>query len=569
MNPLPGLFRVTCYLLLVTSYLLLVTSSVSAAQPCANPIVTEKLTDNWITADNGEAPIRQVLSAQGAPGAKVTVKLDTSFTVDFSQLQAIFAAPNSDYLEGEFQKDTHASANLQQLKHKDLNLYYGPGQKAAPQITTDILKVKYVEHVKDKSTLPEWANNYTDTNGQNPKTIGELVQTYGSPNPDMRISNQWANGWGKYWPKIPTAYNEFYEGKLEFRIAQGQDSLDKIKAGEKCPDEIRTVKFVMPDFFRHAALSGQLNSTLVPKAAQSEEANNPILEAENPPPKNIAAKLIQKCFEALSDNQLAKTLRKVIKITLENLNPVKDVYAQTTCIPITKKAKSGQAPFCALPKAEVQSGDSCQNKDDPYKLDKDNPNVICTFHIFWQSDELTIGETGENGFDSCADTDGDGVIDTCYLEVRVWPVFRVPWLAEIWNNSLYSDSDESGVKSTQKTGRPGFYPLFTPQSVSDKILPPNAQKLKDRCQAGNQSACDTLISEFANCLNTGGLFNKFACLAGLITRKLPGEVKNTETRERFIAAPDCSKDFVKNLALLPHVAQTRHTAIDCDSLSGQ
>jgi len=557
------------FLLLATSYLLPATSYAAPGsppnpQPCKNAIEADKLTDNWITDGNGNPPIVRTLTAPGSIGTQVTVTLDTSFTVDFSKLQAIFGTPNSNYLEGRFQDQSHQTIDLTSLKSSDFNKYHGPGQKAAPKAMTDQLRVKYVDYVYNKPELAESVNTYADTKGVDPKTVYDLVNQFGLPNPPDPSDDRttWLATWGRYWEKIPTAYSEFYTGELQFRLASGQETFTKIKNGEICPPPIRTIKFVMPDFFRTTATSGQLNQVVVPKAAQSQENNNLILKAAVST-KNTLAKVLEKCFQAATQNPISKSLRKVIKVTLEHIpRPIENAYAaadqpsSSPCIRVLDKSKEGTAPYCALPAGELQPGDSCTNPNptDPNKLDRNNPNVVCTFRLFWQT-TLTFGDKSSGGdFDSCTDTNGDGVIDTCTIEVRVWPVFRIPWLAEIWNNSLYSDSDEPGIVSGQKTGRPGVYTFFTPQSVSDQLLPPNLQKLKERCQAGNQSACQAILGEIGACFGLN-IFEFYSCIAKLVTRNLPGEVQQTDTKERFVGATDCSKGFTRDVALKPKALQ--------------
>src|SRR3989338_9916199 len=49
-------------------------------QPCKN-VETGPLTDNWITDENGNPPVDQVLSRTGDPGETLTVTLNAAFTV--------------------------------------------------------------------------------------------------------------------------------------------------------------------------------------------------------------------------------------------------------------------------------------------------------------------------------------------------------------------------------------------------------------------------------------------------------------------------------------------------------
>src|SRR3989344_4169445 len=142
--------------ILFTIHYLLFTGSAHAApgppdpKPCASPLVTwNHLTDNYITEENGEPPADLIVTVQGSgsAGQTVTLSVDKTFTVDFSKLQAIFGATNSNYLEGKFQDEKHQQDNLLALKSSDFNKYHGPGQKTAPKLIVDDLKVNYVEYV--------------------------------------------------------------------------------------------------------------------------------------------------------------------------------------------------------------------------------------------------------------------------------------------------------------------------------------------------------------------------------------------------------------------------------------
>ena len=131
-------------------------------------------------------------------------------------------------------------------------------------------------------------------------------------------------------------------------------------------------------------------------------------------------------------------------------------------------------------------------------------------------------------WDTCTDN-GDGT-QTCRTRLRIYPNFRIPWLAEIWNNALYSDSEEfftppvqgaktaegevlqssTGVGSPQQTGRPGFYSFFIPKAIYSKFAEDkNAEleRLATECPnfleptAENQEACAKLATAVLTCLN--------------------------------------------------------------------
>lgn len=528
-------------------------------QPCQNAVGTDKLTDNYITDQFGSPPegMKFTVRASGQLGETVTVTGPTvTYTVDFSRLQAIFGANNANYLEGKYQDEAHRQARVMAFPSSDFNKYHGPGQKIAPKSMLDDLRVAYVNHVYNKPELAESADTFADIYGDNPKTIWDLVQDYGLPQPPSLggDANAWLNGWGKYWPKIPTAYNEFYQGKLEFRSMPGRKFIEKTILGEICPLPLpRIITFVMPEFFRTTATSGQVNQVVVPKAAQPQEGNSLILGAAKGT-KNALAQIVEKCLALATQNPVSKALRKVIKVTLDNLNPAKIAYAQEgACVNPEIRAKIGGATFCALPQGQLQPGESCANVNSPNKLDQGNPNVICTFRINWSA-QLTIGEIdpgpvfGDEArpgyFDSCSDNNGDGIYD-CEVKVAVWPVFRIPWLAEIWNNTLYSDAAEGGIDSQQVTGRPGVYTSFRPKGTEEQqtnqlITDINEDWVND-CFGSTESAlvCQTLIYR-------------------LYFKRLAGKTQTEQGigyDERFIGGTDCNKEFVRDVSLKPVALQ--------------
>lgn len=598
MSLLPG------FLLLIVLTLLAILSSLFSGsafaslgppkpQPCKNAIFAEeRLTDNWLVDENKDPPqgLSFTIARTGLPGAKVNVSEIKPFIVDFSKLQAIFGIANANYLEGRFQDETHRQAALINLDSVDFNNYHGAGQKAAPKVMVDQLRVKYVEYLYNKPELAESANTYTDIAGQGePKTVYGLVNEFGLPVPPEpgQDRSQWLLTWGRYWGKIPTAYSEFYEGRIIFRAIPGREEIQRVKNGELCPNQLpREITFIMPEFFRTTAVSGQLNQVLVPKAAQSEQSNNLIL-AKAGEVKNLLGKIIDKCLQAVSPTSLSKSLQKVIKITFNFINPIRTVYAQgaTGCLKFIHQGKAGEDPYCALPAGQLQLelGESC-----------DDANVVCNFRIFWAhpNNPLTIGVTGPGAFDECHDFDDDP--DTplmiCTLEVAIWPIFRIPWISEIWNNTLYSDAAEPsvGTASDQETGRPGIYSIFSPKAIFEKIFNQGVSKeefdeLRAQCiqnpggsnqEPANSSACNQLFDLYdelaANrpsfsCDPGPGVIDLIRCFGPLysqIGKSLPGEVAKGNvqgaldaSKERFIGATDCSKEFVRDVALKPKALQ--------------
>ena len=421
-----------------------------APAPCQNPQSTDDLTDNYLVGEDGKPPVeypqlRQTVSADG--------RVSFYFTVDFSNLQSIFGASNSDYLEGQFQDPEHKSANISELSPAEISKYHGAAQKTSPRAMLDPLKVKYVQYVNTTPTLAEAGDTFTDYNGDNPKTIHDMASTPGFDYPPVPPSsggdqNTWQNTWGKYWDKIPTAVNEFYEGELVFHYIT--DAYLSNPPDNFCPDRlqpVRIIKFIVPDFWRTTSTSDQLNTVFVPCAAQSDHisanrtscgvgsARSSYDDSNN----NLLSAAVKFCKNLIGyPKNFVTQLKKTISLIFDNINPVKNAYAATSigCIKIPGEGKQGKAPYCALPADQLRSGESCQPKTDPNQLDPANQNVICTFYLSFIVD-LPPG-----------------------TPIYILPNFRIPFLAEIWNNALYSDSSEdtSGI-----TGRPGIYSFFTPR----------------------------------------------------------------------------------------------------------
>lgn len=526
---LPGKLLKVFLLLLLTTYYLLHTPPAFAQtaqapdpnpQPCKNAVSFDKLdwgtqqkvlTDNYVSDNNGDPPPNLIFDVSGEFGKDIQFSPTFTFTVDFSKLEAVFAENNSDYLEGKFQDQTHQNANVMGLNSADLNNYFGALQKTAPKIMLDNLKINYIHYVTDtfpdpkqkgNNHIPEATNKITDIDGNNPKTVYDMYSSFGAPKPIGETQDP--NTWGKYWSKIPTTYDEFYEGKLEFRPIVGKQAKEQFLTQHRCflPDRFnnRIITFVMPDLFRTAAVSGQLNQIVLPKTAQSSYNNLALKGAQVFENQNSGlASLIEKCIKFATQNPLIESVKKVIKLTLNNLNPVKDAYAidfGSGCrLKIQHTAKPGSAPFCALPDGQAQPGE-CNNN-------------ICTFVINFNY-TIDGGNVNEQNFDcDPKDPANPNSPRKCKGKVWIYPDFRIPFLATVWNNSLYSAEK-----------KPGVYTLFTPQAAAlhDKI-------------------------------------------------DLPGKdstAQSTDPKENFIGGTDCAKQFVRDSALKPiALQQTPGTNTDC------
>jgi len=575
--------------------------------PCEDAVETDKLTDNYVTDLDGSAPIElnTTITKTGRRGELVTVELNQSYPVDFSQLQALFGYTNSDYLEGRFQDPAHKTADLFSLESAKLNSWRGPEQKSTPKLIIDEMKRKYVEYVytkrdaQNRLSLPESADTIADIAGQNPKTITELVADYGMPFPPQpgQDRSAWLASWGKYWEKIPTSYNELYKGKLEFAVVGGEKAYQEIQAGQGCAAYVaRTVEFNVPDFGRTTLVSDALNQTVVPYAAQSFRDHRTEAQGVGQAPAGSPlAKVLGFCKKIIVDTpaKVLEGLRKVVKITLDFLTPVKTAYAQeenvNTCIKIAYPGKEGVAPYCAVSSDQLIAGDSCTtNKISVNKLNTENPNVECNLVI--GSVQAAIGD--DRFWDSCTDN-GDGTLTCTTSTVRIYPNFRIPWLAEIWNNTLYSDSQEffsppvqgaktgqnsegevlqanTGVNSPQQTGRPGFYQAFLPKVVFDELFRPEdtqaqVQQLIQECSADPDAPkCEYLKQIVSSCIRDPGQVDPslgnviVQCMKARWGKNLPGQAASdtvSDIRERFIGGTNCAKHGSRDLALKPDALQ--------------
>jgi hypothetical protein len=589
MNLLPGFHSKSKLLkyFLISAFLVFITAgSVSAApggppnpQPCKNPLPTspEELVDNYITDENGDAAIKfegsDTLTITGLPGEEKELPARTfTFRVDFSKLQSLFANSNSNYLEGQFQNNEHRFEDILSLNSQDFNTFHGAGQKTSPKILVDELKANYVEYVYNKPELAESENRYTNIEGLgDPKTIYDLVNEFGLPSPPPSAATEeertvWLTTWGNYWGKIPTAYSEFYEGEIAFHYVLGIGGLTRLQTKNVCPLRVEPpIKLVLPEFFRTTAISDQLNRQIVAGQAQSFQEHEILASG-----KNIIQKTFAFCWELIK-NSVGSNFRKIVSFNFPQL--ITDAFAQEnqSCIKPLQKGKQGEAPYCPLPFSEAnQPGVSCQNRDDPNKLESDNPNVVCSFTRTISGIRLTIDPANtiandpENGvFDSCSQN-ADGTF-TCSVSLRIFPNIRVPWLAAIWNNTIYSDESEN--LSNQETGRPGIYGFFTPKSVA---LSFGQDKNLDELLRIRNVCSDPANPEFGSldCIGLIGIWNSLGCDIAMsqdqflgclgYSRNKPGETLNSasdDPKERLIGSTDCNKEFVRDFSLKPKVLQ--------------
>ena len=564
-------------------------------QPCKNAKDTD-LVNNYIIGEDGKPPIPPLTGYGPVEGedtrdepedyppgeTKILEPKTFSFTVDFSKLQAIFGAGNSNYLEGNYQDSTHGTTNLIDAGVEEYNQYNGAAEKTSAKVLVDELRKKYVDYVYNHPQLNESNNKYTDIeNGGTPKTVYDLVNEYGQPNPpepnaDETQKSAWLNSWGKYWGKLPTAWSEFYKAILRFHPVDGDRGLEIAKTdGSICPIPLdEHVEFVMPEFYRTTAVSDQLNRQLVPLAVQSYQDHNTLPESATV--LNSVKEAFAYCWKLLSNPQkIVNDLKKAVSSNYPSLPNfpnllIKPVFAATPnptpdeppCLKIFKDSKNGQAPYCPLPQEEVSrlgSAVSCSNKDDAYKLQKENPNVVCTFtftvSIPYHIDKFNTAD--------CHNIGGDRY--SCNPKVYIIPNFQIPWLAAIWNNTIDSEKGSGSNKS----GQPGIYSFFTPKSVYSSLFPSKyntALDILQRCYpnwpettGGDPNACAQLnaIGNIIPCRTDVAIEQLAECVSGKIDKTLPGQANSPgdKVKQKYIGATDCNKLFVRDIALKPIALQ--------------
>jgi len=596
--------------------------------PCENPIEPnpEILTHNWMVNENREPEPQsqlhnKIATKAGAEHSEVTAEYTFEFTVNFSQMGALFGPTNSDYNEGEYQQEDHKNANISELDQVDISKYNGPVQKAGNQVMLDALRIKYVDYIWRNPHLQEASDEFTNTNGDNPRSIYEMHHDFGEQLPDLDPNtsnptppsyggnkNDWQDKWGQYWSKIPTSYSEYYKAYIQFRaqhkayenqalVNNSGNLIDQVLRGAHCPYWIdETIAFVMPEYFRTTATTGQVNQIIVPGAAQSNHSNDVILQNKPESQNSVSGKgnllstIIDKCLKAFQNNPVSNALKKVISFVHTNFlsfNVYAEPYFQTgdnpdedynlDCIRILVDGKEGRDPYCALP-ADQPDGDleyTCTNQIDELKRDKNNPNVICTFKIKWKSPIMKL-EQGEasNQFDVCIPhpITPDWVI--CDVAVSLWPIFEIPWQAEIWNNTLFSDKKNLepylGSESQQIKGRPGSYSFFTPITVFEDEIDALLRKCNplenpnsEACNEIKTLAHDSGNADFKACvervlLNPEALTICAEEVVSNIAKKRPGETDRgsiSDLSRRVIGGTDCSKEYVWHNALYPIAAQ--------------
>lgn len=608
-------------LFLFTIHLSLFTTPVQAydppsPQPCQNAKTTQQLTDNYITDENGEPPpgLSFDVEKTGSIGDTFSQKFDVVYQVDFSKLQSIFGRANSNYLEGKYQDEEHRTDSIFGLSKSDFNKYHGAAQKAIPKSIVDQAKIKYVQYILENSTLPEASSTYTDTDGQNPKRIFDLYNDFTklpSPPASQEDRTDWLNSWGKYWEKIPTAYREFYNGYLNFSVAESdtfirwaqgnltqtdREKLENASGGAQIGDVSclplarDPIRFVMPEFARTVGVSDQLNQAVVPCSAQSfrhapqgnekqdDCGSKSQQTSQNSQDGNLLSKVITLCKKILATPEdIVRKFKDATKTSLRFINPIKEAFAQSEpcLVKLDLKGKEGSAPFCALPDGQLQNGDQCIDKPSENKLDKNNTNVICNFKVSYTA-TFKIDPNSPQ-WNSCTQ---EGASYKCTTKVRIFPNFRIPFLAEIWNNTTYSEK-QGGTYSNQKTGRPGIYSMFTPKTIFEPFISKESfTALQNECKGNTpeelleNQACTTLmdlysqvVNQFPNvtdgtCVDTANNAAKLgACFGPYFSRfpskSQPGESK-TETgiqKERFIGGADCNKFVARDLSLKPLVLQ--------------
>lgn len=190
-----------------------------------------------------------------------------SITINSANLP--FAKMVADYLEGNFQDEAHRLANINILNSVQFQSYNGPAVELLPQKVADRLRVAYVREIISKinnniTKLEEATFDYTDACGNNPRSIKDLVDVWGLPNPPSLGGNydNWAKTWQRYWLKIPTVVNYQMQACINFT--------EPTPAGivaPSCPSIATndSIKIGVPDIFRLNQLASVVQQIMVPQ----------------------------------------------------------------------------------------------------------------------------------------------------------------------------------------------------------------------------------------------------------------------------------------------------------------
>ncbi|HEY5601276.1 MAG TPA: hypothetical protein VIK81_04305 [Patescibacteria group bacterium] len=214
--------------------------------------------------------------------------------VTVSDIKLPLVKRSADFLEGAVHDESYRFADLRTLSSGQLQAYFRPLQKLLPNgvrgqdqpisraTGSDSLKLRYVYHqtsvefgnydpATNQTILIEGTYQYANVCGQNPRTLKELVEVWGQPQPPSLMTNptdkdweDWYFTWASYWPKIPLAANDYSQGCVDL----SRSTLPQIECpqpGEPNPPNRTFLRIGVPDVFRLKNLAYHVQRLLVPE----------------------------------------------------------------------------------------------------------------------------------------------------------------------------------------------------------------------------------------------------------------------------------------------------------------
>lgn len=576
----------------------------TAAPSCAEPVFTGELTR--VTS----YPYKYIFQRFIPLGqTSTTFNQALEIPVNFAELPAIFAGPNSNFLESRYQDPLHNTAATTNLDPARFNAFHAPAQKAAPAYLIDDLKIKFISYLAQKPFgIDENSDTYTDANGQNPRTAASLIAAYGgSPQPPSHGGNQaaWQSTWGPYWDKIPTAVNEYFWAFIIFMpLFESQKEISNFEQTRVCGQMDRQVFFPMPSYFRTTSTSNQINQLFLPKVAQSSKADfvednltNVVIGSKEE--KDSRMSRIFKQF----GKPLTEALKRVFKISFTIFNPVKNAFAQADCqqpgdfwdpntgtctpglpkiycplsLPIMPTQKPGEGPFCSLPR-EMRANDGTSTTwqqffpnrqrtfmqvDDPLKLN--NPTLFqqrrnegMPEEPNYYTNETCLGNSSSNNLDG-------GPLVNCtfkrtYIRTLRTPTPSDPRVDPLWDYCQPRiEIDEFGNGALV-----GYDCQLTVSIYLNYWIPWLSPIWNNTTYSDTSALKDYTITDIPQLTGRPGSYNLFTSksVEGTIFPDITGKVLpsqeedlSTAPKQRFFGAVDNFKKFVRDCALKPKALQ--------------
>jgi len=476
-------------------------------------------------------------------------------TLDFSQLQALFAKDLADYTEGSFQDELHQQTNIASQNSTNINYFFGPSQKLIPRANMDKLRQDYVSYIYYHPATTEANVSYTDSQGKNKQTITQMVQNYGLPRPPTLKNPDpfWDSSWGRYWSKIPTATNDQTLGKIKFYYYGGFGEAEH----QHCPVFSTQFEISVPEFTRLSQVSQNLNQLLVPKIVQSK--NNNQLKAEAQSNQSIAQKANVQIASAQNQGSVSnKDEKGLIKGFLgkcalavswakNNVLGLKNLVATETV------KKSSEPEVLATSTGDTypcKIGASNQGEGVPFCPPNNGAGKSCLSDTCNLSSEETVNCTGSRcTFHIKPPSFDEDCSSGC--EYKIKPVLGLPYLQEIWNRTTYAnqslqnEENQIGGIAGNSTGTPGYLSLFAPSLPGGSTLGANS----DDSSVLGASTSQPIASLEVN--RRAGKSPDISTVLGASTEGKVAAAVNTNFYPRFIGGTNNFRSFVQFSALSP------------------